>query len=209
MARSRKPAPHIQSEWPYLLDIEDLTSTTLEVTFSANQDECRALSRRFAVEGLSHVTANLEVSPVQAGLIRITGSVTARVHQLCVVTQEPVDTDIEEPVEGCFAEEVKAVSFAKARKDRDMAKGHAEQEILNEVDDPEPVVNGQIDLGELAAQHLSLGIPAFPRRPGVVSPLTDEDLKQGKPLPGRKNPFEALKDWKIQVKGKPTDTDPT
>lgn len=196
MTKKTKPPVGMTSEWPYFLDVEDIGSRPLPVQFSADEDAARALSRRFAVEGLESVSADLTVHPVQGGVIHVTGQVSARVRQLCVVSQEPIDTEVSESVEGWFADQNRALSFVKAKKERDMAKGHAELEILGEADDPEPIVNGRIDLGELAAQHLSLAIPLFPRKPGAVSPLTDEDIKAGKPLSGRKNPFEALKDWK-------------
>jgi uncharacterized metal-binding protein YceD (DUF177 family) len=196
MTKKSKPPVGMTSEWPYFLDVEDIGARPLEVRFSADEDAARALSRRFAVEGLENVLADLTVHPVQGGVVHVTGQVGARIRQLCIVTQDPIETEVSEPVEGWFADQSRALSFVKAKKDRDLAKGHAELEILGEAEDPEPILNGRIDLGELAAQHLSLAIPLFPRKPGAVSPLTDEDIKAGKPLSGRKNPFEALKDWK-------------
>ena len=39
----------------------------------------------------------------------------------------------------------------------------AELELLPEEEDPEPVVDGMIDVGELAAQFLLLGVDPYPR----------------------------------------------
>lgn len=190
------PGGGMTSEWTYWQPVDEIGNRPLEVRIEADEAACRALSRRFAVEGLKDLVAAVTLTQAQGGVVHVTGSVKARVQQLCIVTQDPMETEVEEEIEGWFADQNRALSFARAKKERDMSKGHMEVEIIEEAEDPEPIVGGRIDLGELAAQHLSLAIPLFPRKEGAVSPLTDEDLKAGKPLSGRKNPFEALKDWK-------------
>ena len=77
-----------------------------------------------------------------------------------------------------------------------MVKHQAEVEILDEREDPEAVIYGRIDLGELVAQHISLAVPAYPQREGVEFEHGDEGIELDKKSPLRKNPFEALKDWK-------------
>jgi uncharacterized metal-binding protein YceD (DUF177 family) len=126
----------------------------------------------------------------------VSGKFNALVVQECVVTLEPVETSLSEPVEGYFADKEKAVSFAAAKRAREGSKNQGEVEILEESDDPEPLHNGMIDLGELVVQHLSLALPPYPHKEGVTYEMGDERFALDEKSPLKKNPFEALKDWK-------------
>jgi len=48
----------------------------------------------------------------------------------------------------------------------------------------------------LCVQHLILAIPPYPRKEGAEHPIGDDSYEPDKDSPLRKNPFEALKDWK-------------
>ena len=54
----------------------------------------------------------------------------------------------------------------------------------------DPVMEVWIDIGELVAQHLSLALEPYPRRPGVTFAGIDDDADAGSP--GVTNPFEVL-----------------
>ena len=127
--------------------------------------------------------------------VHVSGSLTAKVTQLCVVTREPVQQEIETAVEGWFADTGEAVSLARARHEKQGRKMDADLPMLEEEDDPEPLVDGQIDLGELVTQHLSLAIDPYPHKEGVVFEQAEMPGKSAPP-PVRRNPFAALKDWK-------------
>ena len=44
-------------------------------------------------------------------------------------------------------------------------------------DEPDPIVDGKIDLGALAAEFLALGLDPYPRKPGAefAAPVAEED----------------------------------
>lgn len=185
-----------EQEWSYFFDVSDMKkSGDTKLSIDASDEECADLARRFRVESISKATADLTLS-ITAGVIHVTGQFDCTMVQNCVVTLDPVETTLSEPVEGWFSDKESTVSFAAAKKERDVVKSHAEVEILDESEDPEPIINGCIDLGELVAQHISLAIPAYPHKEGVVYEVGDEDTKLDDKSPLRKNPFEALKDWK-------------
>ena len=154
------------------------------------------LARRLDIEALEALTADLSVSPAKGGVVHVHGQLRAKILQNCVVTLDPLRSTIEEEVEGWFSDEEQMVSFAKIRKEKQTRKAHAEVEILDESEDPEPIVNGKIDLGELVTQHLSLAIDPYPHKEGVAYEYTQEKASAGKGSEIRRNPFEALKDWK-------------
>ena len=61
---------------------------------------------------------------------------------------------------------------------------------LGDVDQPEPIVKGIIDLGELVAQYLSAALPLYPRKEGVQYE-GNSDLT---PVSQENNPFLQLKE---------------
>ena len=197
MSRGKKESASFTPEWSFTVEVEDIRHESQQIEFTADESQRANLSRRVGVEKILELSAQADVSPAQTGVIHVSGTFHAKVVQNCVVTLEPIETVIEDDFEGWFADNnLQAVSFAKAKKDRDSQMGHAEQEILDDPEDPDQVVNGKIDIGELAAQHLSLAIDPYPRAPGAEKALKDVSAEVLKPLSGRKNPFEALKDWK-------------
>ncbi len=185
------------SEWSFLAEIDKIDSTPKSFEFEADAEERADLARRLAIVSVEHAAATVTLQRVGGGVIHAMGFVRADVTQSCVVTLAPVPDHVEEEFEGWFGDKTAAVSFVRARQERDAKKGHTEAEILEESVDPEPIVNGKVDIGELATQYLSLGLNPYPHAEGVVHSVTDEDPpkdEDGANL--RRNPFEALKDWK-------------
>ena len=111
-----------------------------------------------------------------------------------MVTGEPVPAEITDDFEAWFIDQDKAVSFAKIRQDKLKANSHAEMPILEERDDPESLLDGQIDLGEQVVQFLSLSLNPYPHAEGADYPLKEGDREAMSDI--RKNPFAVLKDWK-------------
>jgi uncharacterized metal-binding protein YceD (DUF177 family) len=114
------------------------------------------------------------------GKVHVTGRVLARVGQDCVVTLDPIESEIDEPVDLIFAppEQIPQMS--------DLVDDDPEDDA--EVPDPpEPIVNGQIELGRIATDALFLGIDPYPRKPGAVfeAETEAEDPED--------HPFAALK----------------
>ena len=69
-------------------------------------------------------------------------------------------------------------------------KSSAEQEVqtfsLADEDEPDPVIDGKIDLGALTAEFFALGLDPYPRKPGAV---LDEERTNSEPTD---SPFAAL-----------------
>ncbi len=57
---------------------------------------------------------------------------------------------------------------------------------LADEDEPDPVIDGKIDLGALAAEFFALGLDPYPRKPGAV---LDEERTNAEPID---SPFSAL-----------------
>jgi hypothetical protein len=99
--------------------------------------------------------------------VRVTGQVNARVGQTCVVTLEPIESDLEEPVDLIFAPPLAASVEAKT---------DAADRRTGEEGPPEPLVGGKLDLGAIATEFLFLGIDPYPRKAGAeFAPLKADD----------------------------------
>ncbi len=188
----------IINEWSVPFNPLKIKDTGTHQVIEANEEERKNLARRFDLIAIDSLSAKLVVNNSKAShVVHVTGSFTAQIQQPCVVSDEPVTTDIAEDVEGWFADPAQIVSLHKARREKAIKDGN-ELPILEEEEDPEPFVNGQIDLGEFIAQNLSLAIPAYPRADGVSfdGHSTDASEEHKKAF---RNPFEALKDWKKET----------
>ncbi len=183
-------------EWPHKIDADDIGSTPLRTSISASPQERKDLARRLQVVSVDSLEAKLTLERNPGNLVlHVTGALKAKVTQSCVVSLDLVEEEIEAPVEGWFANPDSAVSITRARHERQGRTVDAELVILEEKDDPEPVIDGQIDLGELVTQHLSLVLNPFPHKEGVVFEGANEQ-DEGKIPKVRQNPFAALKNWK-------------
>ena len=100
--------------------------------------------------------------------------------QTCVVTLEPMDTAVEDDFQAVFA------PAAMLEPDS------GELEIgLSDEDGPEPMEGGRIDLGELVAQHLSLALDPYPRKPDAAYTAVAEGAADEEPA--KPSPFAVLK----------------
>lgn len=141
----------------------------------ATATECAALARRFDVPRVLALAFRFTASPFGKGGWRLTGHAEARLEQTCVVTLEPIETVVAESVDR---------RFVRARDLPPPAPG-SETELDAAMADGPDGYDDRIDLGEVAAEAIALGIDPYPRRsdaeivrvqtgPAGVAPLTDE-----------------------------------
>ena len=186
------------SEWSEPLNSEDIETTPMNVVVSPDDAQRLAIAKRLGVESLDSLNAEMTVFRDPSNMIiNISGKISATITQGCVVTLEPVKNEINADFEAWYTDPSDAVSFAKAKRERELQKQNVEQPMLDEWEDPEPVVNGKIDLGELVIQHLSLNLNPYPRKEDAEYEHTDENQQQASKVgESYSNPFAKLKDWK-------------
>jgi len=121
---------------------------------------------------LPRLDASFNVVRSGAAGLHVTGTVSATVGQNCVVTLEPIESDIDEAVDLVF---------------QPAADNGASADIGLDMDRPEiePLIDGVVDLGALTTEFLILGIDPYPRKPGAVF----EAPTAGEPFAG---PFAGL-----------------
>lgn len=177
--RNRIPQDMVLKDLPWSMPVAvaQIPETGSHVEFEADTAQRDALARLAGLRDVIEASAAFDLTHVAGGGIHAVGLVRGLVGQTCVVTLEPVDNGIEEPVDVIFMPEGAVVAASAPTEDD-------EDEIP---DPPEPIVGGRIDLGKLAMDMLFLGIDPYPRKPGAVftPPLAKADPDE--------HPFAALK----------------
>jgi uncharacterized metal-binding protein YceD (DUF177 family) len=124
---------------------------------------------------------------MSGGRYHVAGRVRARIGQTCVVTLDPMETDIDETIDLIFAPPDQIPQMADLVDE-------AEQSEAEIPDPPEPIENGIIDLGRLATDALYLAVDPYPRKPDAVfEPLVEAPDPED-------HPFAALKALKVTPK---------
>ena len=162
--------------------VESVSADGLEQRIEANEAERAALAKLNDLPAIARLTARFTLNRAGRGVIRVRGEVHAEVTQSCVVSLEPVEARLNEPVDVRFA--VPAGESA-SRRGPPISAAEAESLSLDGEDAPDPVVDGKIDLGALAAEFMVLGLDPYPRKPGVdFTPPAAEGEGAGGPFGG-------------------------
>jgi uncharacterized metal-binding protein YceD (DUF177 family) len=143
----------------------------------ANEEERARLAERFGLIALPSFAAEVELRRLAGGRVRLDAALRAEVVQPCVVTLEPVP--------GAVEAEFSLVYAPDAPEAIEDVLVSGDEEIV------EPLVGESIDIGEAAAQELSLALDPFPRAPGAELPATEpEPIAEAAEI--RQSPFAAL-----------------
>jgi uncharacterized metal-binding protein YceD (DUF177 family) len=180
-ANDQAPGPEIGVEFSRVVIADRVSADEMTQSIKANPTECRRLADRLDLVDLKSLSATVRLKRVRGGqMIRVRGTLEADVTQTCVVTLEPVDNHVADEFEIIFAPRHLIPEIP------------LEVEIDPEAEEPpEPLVGNQIDIGELTAQHLSLALDPYPRRPDAGFEDHIEEDPEEVPVK-RPNPFLAL-----------------
>jgi uncharacterized metal-binding protein YceD (DUF177 family) len=148
-----------EQPWSVPVALADIPETGREFNLTADQPARAAIATTAGIMALPRLGASFEVTRHGGGL-RVVGRVSATVTQNCVVTLEPLDSEIDEAVDLIFAApaEAPAAAEAKASAVHDIDAGEP----------PETLREGAVDLGAIATEFLILGIDPYPRKPDAV-----------------------------------------
>lgn len=170
-----------------------IASGAVDTEVSANDDEKKALAELWSVDTVHSVSADLHISVWRREGLRIRGTATAKITQSCVVTLEPIETDVVEEIDATFLPE-------NSRQFRRMLNEDGELVVDPDgPDEPEVFSGHTIDLGAVVAESIALGIDPYPRKDGVAldPQMAGEGEEQDDdPKPQKESPFAVLKGLK-------------
>jgi len=153
----------------------------------ADEAECAALAARFSIVSIEKLIADISVTRLNDKIrYQVTGKLMADVTQESVTSGEEVAEHVEEEFEAWFSDNTKIALFENARNRRKEDDNFGEIEMRDEKDEPETIINGMIDIGEVTAQFLGLALNPYPHAQGEVPRDYIENVDK------EENPFAVL-----------------
>lgn len=152
--------------------VSELRDTGHEIAITARPDERQALAAIDGLVAISRLEADFRIARRGRIGLSVAGRVRASVIQTCVISLEPFEADVIEPI---------SVRYDLKRQETPDLEAAAFE--IGDADPPELVVDGRIDLGALAAEFLALALDPYPRKPGAVLVSMAEPDEPPKSLP--------------------------
>ncbi len=180
--RTRREA----AEFSRLVEVAELPAKGVELSIRAEPTECAALARRGGLVAVESLAADFRLRKAEASKVEVKGTLRARVVQTCVISLEPFESDIESEIEAEFAGDL-APDLVPARFRNERAGSSPMRNA--ELEAPDPIIDGRIDLGALAAEFLMLALDPYPRKPGVSFDATGCRASEAETV----SPFAALR----------------
>jgi uncharacterized metal-binding protein YceD (DUF177 family) len=179
------PRDPSRDPWRAFVPVVQIPDTGLHREIEADEATRAAMAEIAGLREIAYARGAFDLKPRSGGQVHVTGRVQARVGQNCVVTLEPIDSDIDEEVDLIFAPSEQIPEIAEPDDDDDG------DSVTDMTDAPEPIENGIIDLGRLATDMLYLAIDPYPRNVGAVfEPLVAASDPED-------HPFAALKSLQL------------
>jgi uncharacterized metal-binding protein YceD (DUF177 family) len=171
-----------QSPWSVPVAVDDIPETGLHIEAEAPAEVRAQLVKLANLRDLPRLSAVFDLSR-RGGGVHVAGQVKARVGQTCVVTLEPLENDLDEPMNVLFAPPLDAAA-------KDVGADHKG----GDEEPPEPLIEGKVDLGAIATEFLLLGIDPYPRKAGA-------EFAAVKTADDGARPFAALEALKKRLGG--------
>jgi uncharacterized metal-binding protein YceD (DUF177 family) len=179
---AEKPDP-----WRVPVAVEQIPDTGVHRDLKADATIRQAIADVGDLREVLAAEASFDVTPMSGGRYHVAGHVRARIGQTCVVTLEPMESDIDEPVDLTFVPPDQIPEMAALIDEAEHSSGDTP-------DPPEAIENGIIDLGRVATDALYLAVNPYPRKPeAVFEPVVEVTDPED-------HPFAALKALKLEPK---------
>ncbi len=143
-----------------MMRVDALPKEGQAVAIEASPAEREALAAFYKVPSIEALSASLALNRSASGGVRVTGAVHGELTQICVVSLEPFPVTVDEEIDVRFAPRP---DDAAARRSAEAPDAFS----MTDEDEPDPIIDGKIDLGALAAEFFALGLYPYPRKPGV------------------------------------------
>lgn len=157
----------------------DLPERGLEANRVATEEERAGLAAALDVLQVRHLRVRYRARAAAGQRYVVTGRLEAGVTQACIVTLEPVESEIAEDIDETFwpTEQVAA-----------LGAGAGETEALA-ADAPLPIEDDRIDIGRLVYEVMATALDPYPRRPDAAF---DADAAGVGKRDSADHPFAAL-----------------
>jgi len=143
---------------------------------SATQSECAALAEALDVLAVRHLSFSYRIRRGAGHRYVVSGRLSAGVTQACIITLDPLESEITEDVDEAFWPATDIAALGQAA---------GEAEVLS-AEAPLPIEDGRLDIGRLVYEVLATAIDPYPRRPDAslqeVAPPENQDDRSDNPF---------------------------
>ncbi len=165
----------MQKDFSYPLKIEDINQGEQEYKLLANKAQLETLREILQVPAVNYFEADIRLKfQKKRGILNVSGQVRASLGLISVISLEPFDRDYKTDFTLTYD------TNATYEQIREMDDGI-------EIDVPDIVIGGKINLGDIAIEQLALVMEDHPRQAGEEFSPQIEDY-----TPLRENPFAVL-----------------
>ena len=169
----------MQKDFSYPLTIEDIGQGEQSYKLVADSEQLEFLRDILQVPAVNSFEATIKLKFYKKrGVLDVWGNVVSNVGQISVISLEPFDKT--------YHSEFKVTYDTNATYEE-----IKEQDFDIMTDIPDVVINGQINLADIAIEHLALELDDHPRKDGEEFEAVIEDIE-----PIRNNPFAVLEQLK-------------
>ena len=165
----------MQKDFSYPLKIDELNQGEQLYKLNADKEELELLTEILQVPAVNSFNAEIRLKfQKKRGILTVWGTVSANLHLISVISLDEFDKDYKADF---------SITYDT----------NATYDDIKEIDEdincniPDIVMNGEIDLGDIAIEQLALILDDHPRKDGEEFSSIIEDV-----TPVKNNPFAAL-----------------
>jgi len=159
-------------------DVTEVSGAGASGSMDLDSSERKSIAILLQILEVRKFAFEYRLIPQQRKRFSLEGQLNVIAVQECVVTLEPVESIIDQKIQ----------IDLWPPKDVEMAEKLAEEEGRTIIlDGPEPIIDGQIDVGQLAYEHFADTLDPFPRKAGIEFKWSDtdaakSDIQRSKPF---------------------------
>jgi len=176
-----------------IVEVHEVPEGGLQVAVRATEAERAALAKSAGLIAVESLEADLDIAKQGEAKFAVSGTMRARITQTCVVSLDPFESEVEAEV---AADYVVKAARSVPRRGRAAPVAEPEEDVAQsfaaQLDAPDLIVDGRIDLGALVEEFLVLSLDPYPRKPGVRFEGAEFSDSEDKP----DSPFAALRQLK-------------
>ncbi len=174
-----------------LIAIADVPDAGLEVSIRADAAECAAIAESDGLVAVESLEADLKIVKQNRTQFKVSGLLRAHIVQTCVVSLDPFQSEIQADVEADFIAPADAGVRKRAGRDVE-SEADAALSFAAQLDAPDLIIDGRIDLGALVEEFLALNLNPYPRKPDARF----DEINFSSDAAAKASPFAVLKKLK-------------
>ncbi len=172
----------MQNFFSYRITVDKLPAAEQHYKLRADAEDCEKIREILQIPGVDAFSADISLKyNLKEHLLKLWGKAEARLELESVISLEKFKKN--------YAADFELVYDTQATLKSQKVE---EEEMSIEDDIPDVVINGQIDLADVAIEQIALQMEDHPRREGEVFCFKSEFDASERPA----NPFEVLKKLK-------------